>query len=358
MAAFEAEFSAFTGARQAVAVNSATAGLHLALEACGVGPGDWVLTSPYTFNATAEVVRYLGAEVQFVDIGQRDYLMDPGLLEEALGSGRRIKAIIPVHVAGMVCDMARIRDIACSAGSGETIRIIEDAAHAFPSRLPEGMAGCLGDLGVFSFYVTKTITTGEGGMVVTADEAMAARMRVMRLHGIDRPAWDRYTSRRASWRYAIVEAGYKYNLTDIAAAIGRVQLAKADALLERRRAIAAAYDAAFSERDYLRIPPRGPGHAWQLYSLSLVLPRLRIDRDEYIDLLQEAGIGVSVHFIPLHIMPYWAKRYGLRPDSFPRALERFESVISLPIWPGMDDAMVERVISTVLKIGDSRTVRS
>jgi dTDP-4-amino-4,6-dideoxygalactose transaminase len=206
---------------------------------------------------------------------------------------------------------------------------------------------------VFSFYTTKTITTGEGGMILTDDAGKAARMRTMRLHGIDRVAWDRYTSRSASWRYAIVEAGYKYNMTDIAAAMGRVQLKKAEGFLARRAEIASAYGASFSTRDYLSPPEGSAAHAWHLYSLSLEPSMLSVGRDEFISLLQERGIGVSVHYIPLHLMPYWAERYRLKPSDFPRALARFENEISLPIWPGMDDGMVARVIEAVLTVGDA-----
>jgi dTDP-4-amino-4,6-dideoxygalactose transaminase len=347
--AFEEEFASFTGAKEAIAVNSATAGLHLALETSGVGPGDWILTSPYTFAATAEVARYLGAEVLFADIGEEDFLIDPLEAEKALKSRSNVKALLPVHVGGAVCDMDALGAI---AKAGECA-LIEDAAHAFPSRTGRGMAGALGDIGVFSFYTTKTITTGEGGMVLTNDAGKAARMRTMRLHGIDKVSWDRYTSRSASWRYAVVDAGYKYNMTDIAAAMGRAQLKKADAFLKRRAEIARAYGLSFSERDYLSPPEASPAHAWHLYSLSLAPSRLSIGRDEFIERLQERGIGVSVHFIPLHLMPYWAGRYGLKPSDFPRALARFENVISLPIWPGMDDSMVERVIEAVLAVGDA-----
>jgi dTDP-4-amino-4,6-dideoxygalactose transaminase len=347
--AFEEEFAAFAGAKEAVAVNSATAGLHLALEASGVGQGDWILTSPYTFASTAEVARYLGAEVLFADIGRDGFLIDPAEAEKALGSRANVKALLPVHVGGAVCDMDALGAIAKAKGSA----LIEDAAHAFPSRTPRGMAGSLGDIGVFSFYTTKTITTGEGGMILTDDAGKAERMRTMRIHGMDRVAWDRYTSRTASWRYAIVDAGYKYNMTDIAAAMGRVQLKKADAFLARRAEIARSYGEAFSTRDYLAPPEPSAAHAWHLYSLSLEPDRLSVGRDEFIFLLQERGIGVSVHFIPLHLMPYWAGRYGLEPSDFPRALARFENVISLPIWPGMDDGMVGRVIEAVLAVGDA-----
>lgn len=346
--AFEREFAAFCRTDRALAVNSATSGLHLALEACGVGTGDCIATSVYTFTATAEVARYLGAEVAFVDIEPDSCNIDPAQVELLLRERPGVKAILPVHVGGLPCDMDALKAIA----GGKGIKLIEDAAHAFPSRLPGGMAGTLGDIGVYSFYATKTITTGEGGMIVSNSNDLLERMALMRLHGIDRAAWDRYSSKTASWEYAIVEAGYKYNMTDLAAALGREQLKKADSFLERRTAIAAYYDQAFGDRDYLLPPPRGPGHAWHLYAPCIAEGRLAIDRDEFARRLQASGIGVSVHFIPLHLMPYWAGRYGLKPGDFPNALARFRSSISLPIWPGMTDEQVERVAASVLRIGD------
>jgi dTDP-4-amino-4,6-dideoxygalactose transaminase len=346
--AFEREFASFCGSKHALAVNSATAGLHLAMEACGVGPGSVIVTSAYTFTATAETARYLGAEVAFVDIAPGSYNIDPEKADRVLGERKSAKALVPVHVGGLPCDMDALRGIASKRG----VKLIEDAAHALPSRLSAGMAGTLGDIGVFSFYATKTITTGEGGMIVTDCDEYARRMSVMRLHGIDRPAWDRYSAKTPSWEYAIIEAGYKYNLTDLAAALGREQLKKADAFLESRTRIARAYDDAFRDRDYIELPPRGEGHAWHLYAPLLRIGRLSIDRDEFARRLTAAGIGISVHYIPLHLMPYWSKRYGLKPQDFPEALARFQSTISLPIWPGMTQEQVARVIRAVLAVGD------
>ena len=230
-AAFESEFAAIVGTRHALALNSATAGLHLALEAVGVGPGSVVLTTPYTFAATAEVVRYLGADPVFVDIDRATLNIDVQKLEEALetlaASGRRVSAIIPVHVAGLPCDLEAIEHLSLKHG----VPVVEDAAHAFPVRYADRYVGTHGDAGVYSFYANKTITTGEGGMVATDRDEVAARIRVMRLHGIDRDVWDRYTASGASWKYDVVAPGYKYNMTDIAAAIGRVQLRKAETFL-------------------------------------------------------------------------------------------------------------------------------
>jgi dTDP-4-amino-4,6-dideoxygalactose transaminase len=343
--AFEEEFASFVGAKRALAVNSATSGLLLALEALGVGPGRKVATSPYTFTSSAAVARHLGAEVAFCDIAAEDYNIDPLRLDRLLASDPSIKAVVPVHVGGLPCRMSEILEIAARRG----VAVVEDAAHAFPLRLPEGDAGTLGDAGVYSLYATKTITSGEGGMVVAKDESALKRMETMRLHGFDRAAWDRYTSKTASWRYDVVEAGYKCNLPDLLAAVGREQLKKAEAFLEQRSAIASRYSKAFDGHPALRNPPSHPCHAWHLFSLRIEPEALAIGRDEFAERLQAAGVGVSVHFIPLHLMTYWSKRYSLRPESFPEALAKYSRTISLPIWQGMSEAQVDRVIELVLE---------
>ncbi len=344
---FEEEFAAFVGTPHALAVNSATSGLHLALEALGVGPGDRVVTSPYTFASTAAVARHLGAEVVFCDVVPGGYNLDTGRLAEVLASTRNVKAVIPVHVGGLPCDMEEILALARRYGCA----VVEDAAHAFPSRMAGGFAGTLGDIGVYSFYATKTITTGDGGMVVTSDARLAKRMGTMRMHGIDRPVWDRYTSKTASWSYSVVEAGYKYNLPDLLAAIGREQLKKADRFLAERREIAGIYGAAFRDLPFAEPAPDGPGHAWHLYSLRLKPGTLRAGRDEFVGGLREAGVGTSVHFIPLHTMPYWARRYGLEPESFPEALASFQRTVSLPIWQGMGPERARSVARAVAETG-------
>lgn len=350
--AFEEEFAAFVGSTHALAVNSATSGLHLALEALGVGPGDTVITSPYTFTSTAAVVRHLGAEVRFCDVGKEDYNLDPEFLGKALVTAGKVKAVIPVHIGGLPCRMDEILDPCGRLG----VPVLEDAAHAFPSRLPvgsragEGTVGTLGTIGAYSFYATKTITTGEGGMVVTDDRVLAARMARMRMHGIDREVWDRYTSKSASWYYGVVEAGYKYNMPDLLAAIGREQLKKADRFLGERRAIAAAYGKAFAAIEGIELPPDGPGHAWHLYAIRLRRGAFRVDRAAFIEALKERGIGASVHFIPLHLMEYWSSRYGLDPEDFPEALDKYERSISLPIWQGMDPDQVGRVAAAVAEV--------
>lgn len=349
---FEREFAAFVGAEHALAVNSATSGLHLALEALGVGSGDTVVTSPYTFASTAAVARHLGAEVVFCDVVPGGYNMDPRRLQETLEKTRNVRAVVPVHVGGLPCSMEEILDLAHRFGCA----VVEDAAHSFPSRLPQGFAGTLGDIGVFSFYATKTITTGEGGMVVTSDSRLAKRMSTMRMHGIDRPVWDRYTSKTASWSYSVVEAGFKYNLPDLLAAVGREQLKKADRFLAERRQIAGIYDEAFKDLPFAEPPPDGPGHAWHLYSLRLRLDHLKVGRDEFVDRLRQAGVGTSVHFIPLHIMPYWSTRYGLSPEQFPQALVSFQRSVSLPIWQGMGADRARAVARTVIETGAGLSV--
>ncbi len=340
--AFEKEFAAYVGAPRALAVNSATSGLHLALEALGVGPGDTIVTSPYTFTSSAAVARHLGAEVAFCDTAPDSYNMDTEALGRVLATVKNCKAVLAVHVGGLPCDMKAVREVSRRYGCA----VVEDAAHAFPSRTADGMAGTLGDVGVYSFYATKTITTGEGGMLVTGSERIAARVEKMRMHGFDRVAWDRYTSKKASWRYAVTEAGFKYNLPDLLAALGRVQLRRADAFLAERKAIAALYDEAFGSLAGVELPPRGEGHAWHLYALR-ARAGYGVDRDALIEGLAARGIGTSVHFIPLHTMPYYAERYGLAPESFPNALSMFERSVSLPIWQGMGLGAAGRVAGAV-----------
>ncbi|GHV70197.1 spore coat protein [Spirochaetia bacterium] len=373
--AFEEEFATFLGggvtgeknSLRCLAVNSATSGLHLALEASELGPGDLALVPAYTFTSTAEVVRYLGAETIFVDCAPGSFNMDPAALEKTLqrleagllpyprgfGPRGRPKAVLPVHFGGLPCDMDAIMTIARKYG----LKVIEDAAHAFPSKIaPNSYAGTIGDAGVFSFYATKTITTGEGGMVVCRDPAMAERISRMRLHGIDRNVWNRYTDAKASWYYEVQDAGYKYNMPDILATIGRVQLTRAVDLLRQREEMARRYNEAFGEEPALILPPSGSGNAWHLYPLSLRQDRLKISRDVFIEKMKAEGIGVSVHFIPLHVMPYYKNRYGFIDDDFPRALRNFKGEISLPLWPGMGEDKIERVIAVVKTILRNYTI--
>ncbi len=354
-ARFESEFAAMVGARHAIALNSATAGLHLSLEALGVGPGSAVITTPFTFAATAEVARYLGADPVFVDIDRDTMNIDPAALEAALErfarAGRRVSAMIPVHVAGLPCDMDAIARLSHRYG----VPVVEDAAHAFPVRVGDQFAGTCGDAGVYSFYATKPITTGEGGMVVTDRDETARRIMVMRLHGIDRDVWNRYRDPGASWRYDIVAPGYKYNLSDLAAAIGRVQLRKAETLRAQRRAAARRYLEAFDALDFLVPPASAEEHAWHLFIVRLREERLTIDRDRFVRELQKRGVGVSVHFIALHLMSYYRDKYALRPEDFPVSLECSRTCISLPLFASLTGEEVETVIEAVADVG--RTYR-
>ena len=343
---FEMQFAAYLGENvHAVAVNSATAGLHLAVEALGLGPGDEAITTTHTFTATAEVIRYLGADPVFVDIDLSTYCIDPAAIEAAVTP--RTRAILPVHYAGLACDMQRI----CAFARARGLRVIEDAAHAFPARYESRLIGTLdSDATVFSFYATKTIATGEGGMLVTRDEALATRARIMRLHGIDRDAFDRFTSKKPAWYYEVVAPGFKYNMTDIAAAIGLQQLRKADAFLARRRELAARYHTELADLPVVLPPVGGPGaqHAWHLYVVRLA-DDLPLTRDEVVSRLFDSGIGCSVHYVPLHLQPYWRDRYGLRPEKFPNSQRLYERGFTLPLYTRMSDSDQARVIEALRK---------
>ena len=342
---FEDDFTAFLGdpSLHSLAVNSATAGLHLALEALGIGPGDEVITTTHTFTATAEVVRYLGADVVLVDIDPATLCIDVAAVARAITP--RTKAVIPVHYGGLAADMPALLALARQHG----LKVVEDAAHALPTTSGGRLVGTLGsDATVFSFYANKTITTGEGGMVVTRDAAMAQRVKVMRLHGINRDAFDRFTAKVPSWYYEIVAPGFKYNLTDIAAALGIHQLRRARAFHMRRAEIAQAYHAAFAGLPLVTPPdsPAGDLHAWHLYPLRLA-EDAAVGRDTLIERLFAAGIGCSMHYIPLHLQPYWRDRYGLRAEDFPHSQKAYERMLSLPIYTRMSDADVQRVASAV-----------
>jgi dTDP-4-amino-4,6-dideoxygalactose transaminase len=342
---FERDFAAAVGAKHAIAVNSCTAALHLALEAAGVGAGDEVITTPYTFAASAEVIRYFDARPVLVDIDAETLNIRPELIEPAITA--KTKAILPVHIAGTAADLDPILDIARRHG----LMVVEDAAHSFPTRYKGRTVGSIGDFTCFSFYATKTITTGEGGMITTDDAALAERCRIMSLHGISKDAWKRYTA-EGSWYYEIIAPGFKYNMTDVAAALGLAQLRKAERMFRRREAIAARYNEAFSAMEELQAPsvPAYSTHAWHLYMLRLRLERLSIDRAELVERLRGRNIGVSVHFIPLHVHPYYRERYGYAPGDFPVAYREYLREISLPIYPSMSDDDVESVIAAVADI--------
>jgi dTDP-4-amino-4,6-dideoxygalactose transaminase len=342
---FEEAFTAFLGdpSLQSIAVNSATAGLHLALEALGIGPGDEVITTTHTFTATAEVVRYLGADVVLVDIDPATLNIDPAAVEAAITP--RTKCIMPVHYAGLAADMPALLDIARRHG----LKVVEDAAHALPTTCAGQLVGTLGsDATVFSFYANKTITTGEGGMLVTRDAELAKRARVMRLHGMNRDAFDRFTAKVPAWYYEIVAPGFKYNLTDIAAALGLHQLQRAHGFQQRRVRLAQQMDAGLAGLP-LVLPPKAAGtdlHAWHLYVVRLA-DDAGVDRDTFIERLFAAGIGCSVHYIPLHLHPYWRDRYGLTPDRFPHSQRAYERMVSLPLYTRMSEADVDRVCDAV-----------
>ena len=342
---FEQAFAEFLGEPQieCIAVNSATAGLYLALEALGIGPGDEVITTTHTFTATAEVVRYMGADVKLIDIDPATMNLAIDQIEAAITP--RTKAIIPVHYAGLAVDMLSLLDIARRHG----LKVVEDAAHALPTTLEKELIGTMGsNATVFSFYANKTMTTGEGGMLVTRDPELAKRARVMRLHGINRDAFDRFTAKVPSWYYEIVAPGFKYNLTDIAAALGLHQLKRLPAFQRRREQIAARYFEALAGLPLI-LPPKAPDgdvHSWHLYVLRLS-DEAPVSRDVFIERMFEQGIGCSVHYVPLHQHPYWKERYGLTAAMFPESQKAYERTVTIPLYTAMSDEQVERVIGAV-----------
>ncbi|MFZ2360464.1 MAG: DegT/DnrJ/EryC1/StrS family aminotransferase [Anaerolineae bacterium] len=375
---FEAQFAAAVGAKHAVAVNSCTAAMHLALEAIGLRPGDEVITTPYTFAASAEVIRYFDAKPVLVDVDPRCLNIDPTQIEAAINP--RTRAILPVHIAGLPAELDAIIAIAAQHG----LAIIEDAAHAFPSKYKGRMIGSavidqssvishqssvighqspLGEedlppatchlqhAACFSFYATKTLTTGEGGMICTDDDALAERCRIMALHGISKDAWKRYTA-EGSWYYEIIAPGYKYNMTDIAAGMGLAQLAKAERMALRRREIARRFTQAFGSLPQVQAPHDRSDcqHAWHLYMMRLHPDALGIDRARFVEELRLRQIGASVHFIPLHLHPYYRETYGYRPEQFPVAYREYQREISLPIFSKMSDQDVQDVVDAVLEI--------
>ena len=342
---FEQAFTDYLGGSglQSIAVNSATAGLHLALEALGIGPGDEVIAPTLTFTATVEVVRYLGADPVLVDVDPVTLNIDPDAIRAAITP--RTKAIMPVHYAGLACRMDEILAIARE----HNLKVVEDAAHALPTTWQGTLVGQLqSDATVFSFYANKTITTGEGGMAVTRDTQLAERMRVMRLHGMSRDAFDRFSSKTPAWYYEIVAPGFKYNMTDIAAAMGVEQLARLPQFVQRRQHLAARYQAQLASLP-LVLPadaPAGDAHAWHLYVVRLA-PGARAGRDEIIQALSDRGIGTSVHYVPLHRQPYWRDRYQLTPARFPHAEAAYQCMLSLPLFTAMHDTDQDRVIGAL-----------
>lgn len=341
---FEQAFTDYLGGGvDSLAVNSATAGLHLALEALGIGPGDEVIAPTLTFTATTEVVRYLGADPVLVDVDPVTLNMDPARVRAAITP--RTKAIMPVHYGGLACDMDAILVIAKEHG----LKVVEDAAHALPTTWKGTLVGQLAsEVTVFSFYANKTITTGEGGMAVTRDPELAKRMRVMRLHGMNRDAFDRFTSKTPAWYYEVVAPGFKYNMTDVAAAMGVQQLARLPAFVQRRQYLAQRYHAGLRDLP-LVLPaeaPAGDVHAWHLYVIRLA-EGARLSRDALVQGLSDRGIGTSVHYVPLHRHPYWRDRYALTPEMFPQADAAYQAMVSIPLFTAMSDADQDRVIAAL-----------
>ncbi|MEY4687383.1 MAG: UDP-4-amino-4-deoxy-L-arabinose--oxoglutarate aminotransferase [Verrucomicrobiota bacterium] len=353
---FEAAFSTYIGQAHSVAVNSCTAALHLALEAIGVKPGDGVIVPTMTFAASAEVVRYFDARPLLVDCREDDFNLD---VEQAAAvvcaertAGRPVVAVVAVHYGGQICDMPAVHRLARAHG----LRVIEDAAHCCPAFFREAggpwqSVGAGSDVSCFSFYANKTITTGEGGMACTNQPDLADRMRVMALHGISKDAWKRFTA-EGSWYYEIVAPGFKYNLTDIAGALGLVQLRKAERLHQCRTRLAERYVAALADITEV-IPPRQQPdrvHSWHLYVIRLRLDRLTINRADFITKLKESGIGCSVHWMPLHMHPYYRQKYGFVPEAYPTAARLFQEIISLPLFPDMTESEVDFVAGEIRRI--------
>jgi dTDP-4-amino-4,6-dideoxygalactose transaminase len=348
---FETRFAEAVGAHYACAVNSCTAALHLAAEAMGISRGDKVFVPTMTFTSTAEVVRYLGADPVLLDVDYNSCLVTPERLRRAIQSHPEVKTLFIVHYGGQPAQMLPVDN-----GQGilgicreHGIRIIEDAAHAFPSRIGERMVGSLGDATCFSFYANKTMTTGEGGMLTTDNEAIWKRAKVMRLHGIDRDIWSRFTAETQSWEYDVVAPGFKYNMPDVNAAIGLAQLQKVYAMRDERQRCALRYLSKLAEIDYIDLPELkvDPAwHAWHLFPIVLK-PDAPLSRNELIQNLAQRGIGTSVHYKPIHRMSYYRDRYGLEPAQFPDAERIWSGCISLPIYPSLQNEEVDYVCSSI-----------
>lgn len=343
-AKFERVFAESVRSPFGIGLNSCTAGLHLAQLVLGIGSGDEVITTPYTFIATVNTIIHVGATPVFVDIDPTTMNINPDLLEQAITP--RTKAIIPVHFAGYPCEMNRIMEIAHKYN----IKVIEDAAHATYTLYDGKPIGSIGDVTAFSFYATKNLATGEGGMVTTSDEEIADRIRVMSLHGMSKNAWNRY-SEKGSWYYEVEYPGYKYNMTDIQAAFGLVQLRKLEHMQSLRTKYANMYSKALAEQESVVLPYDSTQHrhAWHLYVIRLKQEKLTITRNEMIEKLKDRGIGTSVHFIPVPYHPYY-KNKGYNISDYPEAMQAYEGAISLPLYPGMTDEQVQYVIDNVLDL--------
>ena len=351
---FERRFAQEVGARFAIAVNSCTSALHLGLEAMGIRPGDKVLVPTMTFTASAEVIRYLGADPVFLDVEYGSSLLTPEIVAEGIDRNPDAKALVVVHFAGQPAPMFRrgdrpgILEVCRERG----LKVLEDAAHAFPTRCGDRMVGSLGDATCFSFYANKTITTGEGGMLTTDDEAIAARAKIMRLHGIDRDIWTRFTASRPSWEYDVVAPGYKYNMPDINAAIGLAQLERAHILRDQRQCCAVRYLqnlAGLQALDLPRIHVPLEDHAWHLFVVN-VKSQARVERGRLIELLSERGIGSSVPYKPLHRMSYYRDRYSLKAEDYPRAERIWRGCLALPLYPTLSDEEIDYVCDCLHEI--------
>jgi len=342
---FEKRFAEYTGAKYAVAMNSATAALHIALIAGGVKPGDEVITTPITFAATANTIIHVGATPVFVDVDPETFCIDANKIEEKITD--KTTAIVPVHYTGHACDMDKIRAIA----EKYDLFVSEDAAHAIDTFYKGDLIGKKGDCASFSFYATKNICTGEGGMLTTNSEDIAEKARVMSTHGMSKAAWNRY-GKGGAWRYDIEYPGHKYNMFDIQAALAKTQMNKLSAMQDRRKEIVKKYEEGFSTLDGIKLPPEADytTHSWHLYVVRLELDKLTIDRDKFIELMGEANIGTSVHFIPVHLMSYYRENFGYKEGNFPVAESYFDTILSLPLYPKMKDEDVQDVINAVTHI--------
>ena len=353
-ALFERLFAEKVQARHALAVNSCTAALHLGLEAVGIRAGDKVFVPTMTFSASAEVVRYLGADPIFLDVEYGTGLVTPEILLDSIQAHPGAKAFVPVHFAGQAAKMLSDKE-----GEGileicrkNGIAVVEDAAHAFPTKASGKMVGSIGDVTCFSFYANKTITTGEGGMVTTDNDGVADRIKIMRLHGINRDVWNRYSEPGASWEYDVIAPGYKYNMPDVNAAIGLAQLEKADTMRNARQRCAEYYFEKLSGIDCLDLPViRVPieDHAWHLF-VVILNEKATVTRNDFIKYMTEMDIGTSVHFKPLHRMTYYRDRYGLKPEDFPEAERLWSGNVSLPTYPSMTDEDLDYVCSRIMKL--------
>jgi dTDP-4-amino-4,6-dideoxygalactose transaminase len=350
---FESKFAEHLGVKYACAVNSCTAALHLGVEALGIKAGDKVFVQSMTFTATAEVVRYLGAHPVFLDVEYGTCLITPEILLEAIRKNPDVKYLLVVHFGGQAAQMSSLDggDL-LSICKGHGIKILEDAAHAFPSRLNGRFVGTFGEVTCFSFYANKTITSGEGGMLVTNDEKIYSRVKIMRLHGIDRDIWNRFTNVKSSWEYDVIAPGFKYNMSDINAAIGLAQLEKAEFYREQRQRCANFYYNELSDIPVIDLPLyRGVmnSHAWHLFPI-IIRPESPISRDEFIKLMAYNGIGTSVHYKPLHRMSYYKDTYKLNPEDFPISEKIWNGTVSLPIYPGLNESDLKLVCGLIKKI--------